>query len=167
MPDLRSHDNRRRWLLPGGRDRKEGFRKLINSSIDRFCIFLARNQMSFRLVLLRCLFLGGTGKSGTAGGCLRLSIISLSIFTTAAFIPLLLTPLMQGTLFIDRLYFCSEMTSLPSPSSLVYLLLLVNAVFTRSAVDQQQESTNDRENLEEVVLCKVFVGMVLVKLGQN
>jgi hypothetical protein len=52
-----------------------------------------------------------------------------------------------------------------APSSSVYFLLLVNAVFARATVDQQQESTNDRENLEEIILGKVFMGMVLVELS--
>lgn len=61
----------------------------------------------------------------------------------------------------------SVLISPPWPSCLIDLLFLVNAVFARSAVDQQQESTNDREDLEEIVLGKIFVGVVLVKLGEN
>ena len=56
------------------------------------------------------------------------------------------------------------MASPPCSSRLIYLLLLVNAVFARSAIDQQQESTNDREDLEEIVLGEILVGMVLVEL---
>jgi len=59
------------------------------------------------------------------------------------------------------------MASPPCSSRLIYLLLLVNAVFARSAIDQQQESTNDREDLEEIVFGKIFVGVVLMKLGKH
>jgi hypothetical protein len=59
------------------------------------------------------------------------------------------------------------MASPPCSSRLIYLLLLVNAVFARSAIDQQQESTNNREDLEEIVFGKIFVGVVLMKLGKH
>lgn len=55
-------------------------------------------------------------------------------------------------------------SSLPS-LHLVDLLLLVDAVFTGSAVDEQEESSNNRQDLEEVVLGEILVGVVLVKLG--
>lgn len=51
-----------------------------------------------------------------------------------------------------------------APKSLVYLLLLVDAELTWSAVDQEQETANNGEDLEEVVLGEVLVGVVLVQL---
>ena len=48
--------------------------------------------------------------------------------------------------------------------ALVDLLLLVDAELARAAVDQQQETADDGEDLEEVVLGKVLVGVVLVEL---
>jgi hypothetical protein len=50
------------------------------------------------------------------------------------------------------------------PSHLVHLLLLVNAVFARPTVYEKEETTDDGENLEEVVLGEVLVGVMLVKL---
>ena len=47
---------------------------------------------------------------------------------------------------------------------LVDLLLLVDAELARAAVNQQQKTTDNRENLEEVVLVKVLVGVMLVEL---
>lgn len=47
---------------------------------------------------------------------------------------------------------------------LVNLLLLVDAVFPGSAVHQQEETANNRKNLEEVVLREVLVGVSLVEL---
>jgi hypothetical protein len=82
-------------------------------------------------------------------------------------IPTLLTPLMQGTHFLNLLDVSSDMAFPPGPSSSIYLLLLIDAIFARSTIDQQKESTNNRENLEEVVLGKVFVGVVLMKLDKN
>jgi len=63
-------------------------------------------------------------------------------------------------------WFCICFIFAPLPY-LIDLLLLVNAVFARSAVNQQEESTNDRENLEEIVLREVFVGVVLVELESH
>jgi hypothetical protein len=48
--------------------------------------------------------------------------------------------------------------------NLVHLLLLVDAVFTGSAVDQQKESADDGENLKEIVLGKILVGVVFMEL---
>lgn len=50
-------------------------------------------------------------------------------------------------------------------SDLVNLLLLVKAELARAAVDQQEESTDDGQDLEEVVLGKILVGVVLVQLS--
>jgi hypothetical protein len=50
-------------------------------------------------------------------------------------------------------------------SDLVNLLLLVEAELARAAVDQQEESTDDGQDLEEVVLGKILVGVVLVQLS--
>jgi hypothetical protein len=50
---------------------------------------------------------------------------------------------------------------------LVDLLLLVDAELARTAVDQQQETANDGEDLEEVVLGEVLVRVVLVELSRN
>lgn len=47
---------------------------------------------------------------------------------------------------------------------LVDLLLLINTELTRATVDQQEQTTNDREDLEEIVLGKVLVWVVLVEL---
>ena len=47
---------------------------------------------------------------------------------------------------------------------LVDLLLLVDTELTRAAVDEEQETTDDGEDLEEVVLGEVLVGVVLVEL---
>lgn len=52
-------------------------------------------------------------------------------------------------------------------AGLVDLLLLVNAELAWAAVDEEQESTDDGQDLEEVVLGKVLVGVVLVKLGNS
>lgn len=49
-------------------------------------------------------------------------------------------------------------------TSLVDLLLLINAKLAGAAVDEEQETTNNRQDLEEVVLGKVLVGVVLVEL---
>lgn len=53
---------------------------------------------------------------------------------------------------------------LKASRGLVHLLLLINAELAWSTVDQEQETADNREDLEEVVLGKVLVGMVLVKL---
>lgn len=47
---------------------------------------------------------------------------------------------------------------------LVDLLLLVDAELAGAAVDQEQETAHDRQDLEEVVLGKVLVRMALVEL---
>lgn len=54
--------------------------------------------------------------------------------------------------------------SLPSYCRLVYLLLLVDGELARAAVDEQKQTTDNREDLEEIVLGEVLVGVVLVKL---
>ena len=48
---------------------------------------------------------------------------------------------------------------------LVDLLLLVDAELAGAAVNEQQEATDNGEDLEEVVLGEVLVGVVLVELG--
>lgn len=52
-------------------------------------------------------------------------------------------------------------------SDLVNLLLLVDAELARATVDQEKQTADDGQNLEEVVLGKVLVGVVLVKLGEE
>jgi hypothetical protein len=52
------------------------------------------------------------------------------------------------------------------PCFLVDLLLLVDAELARAAVDQQQKAADDGEDLEEVVLGKVLVGVVLMELRE-
>ena len=47
---------------------------------------------------------------------------------------------------------------------LVHLLLLVKGDFAWAAVDEQEQTADDRQDLEEVVLGKVLVRVVLVKL---
>ena len=47
---------------------------------------------------------------------------------------------------------------------LVNLLLLVDTELSGTAVDEQEETADDRKNLEEIVLGEVLVGVVLVKL---
>lgn len=49
-------------------------------------------------------------------------------------------------------------------TGLVHLLLLINAELAWSTVDQEQETADNGEDLEEVVLGEVLVGVVLVKL---
>jgi hypothetical protein len=62
----------------------------------------------------------------------------------------------------------SDSTSLPSiisqPASLIDLLLLINAELPGTAVDQEKQAADNRQDLEEVVLGKVLVRVVLVKL---
>jgi hypothetical protein len=48
---------------------------------------------------------------------------------------------------------------------LVDLLLLVDAELAGAAVDEQQETANDGQDLEEVVLGEVLVRVVLVELN--
>lgn len=48
-------------------------------------------------------------------------------------------------------------------SDLVDLLLFVDAELARATVDQEKQTTDDGQNLEEVVFGKVLVGVVLVK----
>ena len=52
----------------------------------------------------------------------------------------------------------------PFSFHLVHLLLLVEAVLTGSHVDEQEKTADNGENLEEVVLGEVLVGVVLVEL---
>lgn len=47
---------------------------------------------------------------------------------------------------------------------LVNLLLLVDAELAGAAVDQEQQTADNGQNLEEIVLGKVLVRVVLVKL---
>lgn len=47
---------------------------------------------------------------------------------------------------------------------LVYLLLLVDTELSRSAVHQEEQTSYNGENLEEIVLGEILVGVVLVKL---
>jgi hypothetical protein len=49
-------------------------------------------------------------------------------------------------------------------SALINLLLLVDTELAWAAVDQEQQTTDNGQNLEEIVLGKVLVGVVLVKL---
>ena len=51
--------------------------------------------------------------------------------------------------------------------NLVHLLLLVDAELAGAAVDEEEEAADDGEDLEEVVLGKVFVGVVLVELQET
>jgi hypothetical protein len=48
---------------------------------------------------------------------------------------------------------------------LIHLLLLVNAVFTWTAVYEEEKTADDGEDLEEIVFGKVLVGVVFVELG--
>lgn len=69
---------------------------------------------------------------------------------------------------IARLSFCVRFTILSENGGmrcLVDLLLLVDAELAWAAVDKQQETTNDGQDLEEVVLGKVLVRVVLVELN--
>lgn len=50
---------------------------------------------------------------------------------------------------------------------LVDLLLLVDAELAGTAVDQQQQATDNGKDLKEVILGEVLVGVVLVKLRQS
>ena len=52
----------------------------------------------------------------------------------------------------------------PFSFHLVHLLLLVEAVLTGSHVDEQEKAADNGEDLEEVVLGEVLVGVVLVEL---
>jgi hypothetical protein len=47
---------------------------------------------------------------------------------------------------------------------LVDLLFFVDTVLAGTTVHQQEQSTNNREDLEEVILGKILVRMVLMKL---
>ena len=49
-------------------------------------------------------------------------------------------------------------------ASLVDLFLLVEADLAGAAVDEEQQTADDRQDLEEVVLGKVLVGVVFVEL---
>ena len=47
---------------------------------------------------------------------------------------------------------------------LVDLLLLVHTELSRTHVDQEEQTTDNRQDLEEIVLSKVLVGVIVVKL---
>lgn len=49
-------------------------------------------------------------------------------------------------------------------SDLVNLLLLIDTELAGATVDQEKQTADDGQNLEEIVLGKVLVGVVLVKL---
>lgn len=51
-----------------------------------------------------------------------------------------------------------------SKGNLVDLLLLVDAKLSGAHVDQEEETTDNREDLEEIVLSEVLVGVVVVQL---
>jgi hypothetical protein len=57
----------------------------------------------------------------------------------------------------------SQLPSFYSPS-LVDLLLLINAVLSGPAVDQEQKAADDGQDLEEVILGEILVWMRFVKL---
>lgn len=61
-------------------------------------------------------------------------------------------------------WFRDSGTLRPRITNLVNLLLLVDAVLSRPTVHQQEETANNRENLEEVVLREVLVGVRFVEL---
>lgn len=65
---------------------------------------------------------------------------------------------------LDQICWSPSPCPVISRSFLVDLLLLVQTELTRATVDQEKKTTNDGENLEEVVLGKVLVGVVLMKL---
>lgn len=52
-------------------------------------------------------------------------------------------------------------------SNLINLLLLVDAELARAAVDQEEKTADNGQDLEEVVLGKVLVRMVLVELAYH
>jgi hypothetical protein len=47
---------------------------------------------------------------------------------------------------------------------LVDLLLLVDTELSRTHVDQEEKTTDNRQDLEEIVLSKVLVGVIVMKL---
>jgi hypothetical protein len=51
-------------------------------------------------------------------------------------------------------------------NGLVDLLLLVDAELARAAVDEQEQAADDGEDLKEVVLGEVLVGVVLMELRE-
>ena len=61
----------------------------------------------------------------------------------------------------------ATITGLVCGAALVDLLLLVDAELAGAAVDKQQEAADDGEDLEEVVLGKVLVRVVLVQLEKG
>ena len=63
------------------------------------------------------------------------------------------------SLFLPLSSICTTLSD-----NLIDLLLLVDAELAGAAVDQQEKTTNNRENLEEVVLGEVLVGVVVVEL---
>lgn len=50
---------------------------------------------------------------------------------------------------------------------LVDLLLLVDGELAGAGVDEEEQTTDDGEDLEEVVLGKVLLGVVLVELERG
>lgn len=52
-------------------------------------------------------------------------------------------------------------------SDLVNLLLLIDTELAWATVDQEKQTADDGQNLEEIVLGKVLVGVVLVKLREE
>lgn len=50
----------------------------------------------------------------------------------------------------------------PMTRSLVHLLLLIHTELPRAHVDQQEETADDGEDLEEVVLGEILVGVMRV-----
>lgn len=55
----------------------------------------------------------------------------------------------------------------PLSDPLVNLLLLVDAKLAGASVGEKQKTTDDGENLEEIVLGEVLVGVMLVKLERQ
>lgn len=47
---------------------------------------------------------------------------------------------------------------------LIHLLLLIDRVFSWSAIHKKEETTDDGEDLEEIVFGEVLVGVVLMEL---
>ena len=54
-----------------------------------------------------------------------------------------------------------------NPARLVHLLLLVETDLPGSHVHQKEKTADDGEDLEEVVLDKIFVGMAVVELSER
>lgn len=60
-----------------------------------------------------------------------------------------------------------DATNRPFHDRLVHLLLLVKGDLAGAAVDEQEQTADDRQDLEEVVLGKVLVGVVFVELSKK